>query len=275
MADEQNSSIREHSLVIATGARVLRFWDGVHDFGAYVYSIFQSFKSLRFIRVRALNSIILNQTRYTGIDALPFIIVIAMLLGGVVIIQGMTNLPKYGIDGYFGNLLVIIIARELGPLVTALIVISRSGTAIATEIATQQWSREILSLEISGIDPRLYIVIPRIAASILSIFSLIIFFDIVAFMGGYIISLTTIFIPLDTFIQNLVLSFSLKDLVATILKSLAFGLLIPLISCYYGLMPRSKFEIPIFVSRAVSRTLFCVVLLNAAISVVFYFTWME
>jgi phospholipid/cholesterol/gamma-HCH transport system permease protein len=275
MADDRNNGTRGSTLVTATGSAVLRFWDGVRNFGAYVYSIFQSFKSLRFIRMRAINTIILSQTGYTGIDALPFVIVIAMLLGGVVIIQGMTNLPKFGIEGYFGNLLVIIIARELGPLVTALIVISRSGTAMATETATQQWSREILSLEISGIDPRLYIVIPRIAASILSIFSLIIFFDIVAFLGGYFISLTTIFIPLDVFFQNLVLSFSLKDLAATILKSLCFGLLIPLISCYYGMMPRSKFEIPIFVSRAVSRTLFFVVLLNAAISVAFYFTWLE
>ncbi len=275
MAEEQNNGTQGSAIVIATGSRVLRFWDGLRDFGAYVYSIFQSFKSLRFIRIRAINTIILNQTMYTGINALPIILVIAMLLGGVVIIQGMTNLPKYGIEGYFGNLLVIIIARELGPLVTALIVISRSGSAMATETATQQWSKEILSMEISGIDPRLYIVIPRIAATILSIFSLIIFFDIMAFLGGYIISLTTIFIPLDVFFQNLVMSFSLKDLAATILKSLTFGLLIPLISCYYGMMPRSKFEIPIFVSRAVSRTLFFVVLLNVAISVIFYFTWLE
>lgn len=275
MADIQNNGTRGGAIPITIGAAVLRFWDGVRDFGAYVYSIFQSFKSLRFIRMRAINTIILQQTKYTGIDALPTIIVIAMLLGGVVIIQGMTNLPKYGIEGYFGNLLVIIIARELGPLVTALIVISRSGSAMATETATQQWSKEILALEISGIDPRLYIVIPRIVATILSIFSLIIFFDIVAFLGGYFISLTTIYIPLDTFFQNLVFSFSLKDLAATILKTFVFGLLIPLIGCYYGMMPRSKFEIPIFVSRAVSRTLFFVVLLNVAISVTFYFTWLE
>ncbi len=275
MANEHNNGTQGGAMVAAIGARILRFWDGVRDFGAYVYSIFQSFKSLRFIRMRAINTIILNQTKYTGIDALPIVIVIAMLLGGVVIIQGKTNLPKFGIEGYFGNLLVIIIARELGPLVTALIVISRSGSAMATETATQQWSKEILALEISGIDPRLYIVIPRIVASILSIFSLIIFFDIVAFLGGYLISLTTIFIPLDIFFQNLAMAFSLKDLMSTILKSLTFGLLVPLISCYYGMMPRSKFEIPIFVSRAVSRTLFFVVLLNVAISVLFYFTWLE
>ncbi|HPV41659.1 MAG TPA: ABC transporter permease [Spirochaetota bacterium] len=275
MADGQNNGTQGGALPITIGEAVLRFWDGIRDFGAYVYSIFQSFKSLQFIRMRAVYAIILQQTKYTGIDAFPFIIVIAILLGGVVIIQGMTNLPKFGIEGYFGNLLVIIIARELGPLVTALIVISRSGSAMATETATQQWSKEILALEISGIDPRLFIVIPRIAATILSIFSLIIFFDIVAFLGGYFISLTTIYIPLDMFFQNLGTAFSLKDLAATILKSLVFGLLIPLVSCYYGMMPRSKFEIPIFVSRAVSRTLFFTVLLNVAISVAFYFTWLE
>jgi len=275
VADELNIGKQSDTLLTRFGAALLLFWQGVRDFGAYVVSIFRSFKSLKFIRMRPINSIILSQTRFTGIDALPFIIVIAVLVGGVVIIQGMTNLPKFGIEGYFGNLLVIIIARELGPLVTALIVISRSGTAMATEIATQKWSREVLSLEIAGIDPRLYIVFPRIVASTLSIFSLIILFDFVAFMGGYVISLTSIYVPLDTFFMNLTLSFSFKDLMATILKSLLFGVLIPLISCYYGMMPRSKFEIPIFVSRAVSRTLLSVVILNVLVSALFYFSWME
>ncbi|MBN1497090.1 MAG: ABC transporter permease [Spirochaetes bacterium] len=262
-------------LTAAAGAVVLRYLRGAGDFCAYVVSIFQSFRSLRFIRMRSVNAIILNQIVYTGVHALPITFVIAGLLGGVVIIQGMTNLPKFGIEGYFDNLLVIIIARELGPLVTALIVIGRSGSAMSTEIATQKWSREILSLEIAGIDPRLFIVIPRVAASIVSIFCLIIFFDIAAFMGGYVISLTQIYVPVGVFFQNLVFSFSLTDLLSTVIKSLLFGLLVPLISCYYGMMPRSKFEIPIYVSRAVSRTLFIIVVLNAAVSALFYFSWME
>lgn len=262
---------RAESAVGRVGRAVLEYAAGARRFAAFVLSIFRSFKSLRFIRFRSIRAIIFNQTRFTGITALPFVVLIAALAGGSVIIQGMTNLPKFGIEGYFGNLLVIIIARELGPLVTALIVISRSGTAMAAEIATQKWSREILSLEIIGVDPSLYIVFPRIMASILSIFSLIIFFDIVAFLGGYLISLTTIYVPIDTFFGNLATAFSLKDLLATVIKSLLFGMLIPLICCYYGLMPVSKFEIPIFVSRAVSRTLFTIVLLNALVSVFFYF----
>jgi len=275
MEPESISAGRGGRLTAAAGAALLRYLRGAGDFWAYVVSIFQSFRSLRFIRMRSVNAIILNQIVYTGIHALPITFVIAGLLGGVVIIQGMTNLPKFGIEGYFGNLLVIIIARELGPLVTALIVIGRSGTAMSTEIATQKWSREILSLEIAGIDPRLFIVIPRIAASIVSIFCLIIFFDIAAFLGGYVISLTQIYVPVGVFFQNLVFSFSLTDLFSTVIKSLLFGLLVPLISCYYGMMPRSKFEIPIYVSRAVSRTLFFIVVLNVAVSALFYFSWME
>lgn len=274
MAEEQNIRAGEGAAAYVGGA-VIRFWAGVKDFAAFVASIVVSFKSLRFIRMRPIYDTILRQTVFTGIDALPFVIVVAALVGGVVIIQGMTNLPRFGIEGYFGNLLVVIIARELGPLVTALIVIGRSGTAVATEIATQKWSREILSLEIAGIDPRLYIVFPRIVASVLSVFSLILFFDIAAFMGGYVISLASIYVPLDTFFQNLAASFTLTDLLSTVIKSILFGVLIPLIACYYGMMPRSKFDIPIYVSRAVSRTLFFVVVLNVIVSVFFYFTWLE
>ncbi|MBN2078009.1 MAG: ABC transporter permease [Spirochaetes bacterium] len=257
------------------GSNMIRLWSEAASFASYLASIAGSFRSLRVIRLRFLRNIILNQARFTGIDALPFLIIVAMLVGGVVIVQGITNLPKFGIEGYFSNLLVIIIARELGPLITALIVISLSGTAMSAQIATQKWSREILSLEMAGIDPCLYILVPRIAASTISIFSLIIFFDMAAFLGGYLISLTSVYTPLDTFFWNLAMAFSLKDLLATVIKSLIFGILIPLISYYYGMKPRSKFEIPIYVSRAVSRTLFSVVVLNVAVSILFYFSWLE
>ncbi|OHD64085.1 MAG: hypothetical protein A2176_08735 [Spirochaetes bacterium RBG_13_51_14] len=275
MDDERKTTPSGGSVAAYVGAPLLRVWRGTVDFAAYVVSIVLSFRSLRFIRLRSISATILTQTRFTGIDALPFVIVIAVLVGGVVIIQGMTNLPRFGIEGYFSNLMVIIIARELGPLVTALIVITRSGTAIATEIATQKWSREILALEIAGIDPRLYIVIPRIVAFSLSIFSLIIFFDTAAFLGGYLISLATLYMPVGAFFGNLSQAFSMKDLLATIVKSMMFGVLIPLISYYYGMMPRSKSEIPIYVSRAVSRTLFTIIVLNVLVSALLYFSWLE
>jgi phospholipid/cholesterol/gamma-HCH transport system permease protein len=204
------------------------------------------------------------------VDALSVVIIIALLLGGTVIIQAMTNLPKFGVEDFLGNLLVIIIAREMGPLATALIVIIRSGTAMATEISVQKWSKEILAMELIGIDTKLFIVFPRIIASIISIASLIIIFIVVAFFGGYIISLTVIFIPIDVFVQSIIDAFTYSDIGSAILKSIIFGTTIPLISCYYGFMPQSKFEIPIYVSRAVTRTLFVSIIVNVLVSIIFY-----
>ncbi len=258
-------------IIKKTGSKGISFAAGIKSFYNYLRSIVISFRSLKRLKLRAINKIIINQTKFTGIDALPFVIFISLLIGGTIIIQSTKNFPRFGIENFIGNLLVIIIGRELGPLVTALIVVGRSGSAIATEIATQKWSKEILTFELLGIDTKLYIVLPRIVASILAIFSLIVMFDIVAFFGGYIISQTSVHIPVDVFIRSLLDSFSMKDLYSVLIKSFAYGTLIPLIACYYGFMPKSKFEIPIFVSKAVIRTLATIFVINAIISVLFYF----
>lgn len=259
------------NILITLIRRILKALDGVKSFRDFIFSIFVSFKSLRYLRFRSLYSIAINQTKFTGVDAMSIIIVIALLLGGTVIIQATRNFPKFGIEEFIGNLLVIIIARELGPLATAMIVVSRSGSAIAAEIATQKQQKEIHALELMGIDTTLYIVFPRILATVISIFSLIIIFDLVAFFGGYIISLSTVFIPLDIFFASLLDAFSINDFIITIIKSLLYGTLIPLICCYYGFKPNSDFEIPIYVSKAVVRTLLILFVINAIVSALFYF----
>jgi phospholipid/cholesterol/gamma-HCH transport system permease protein len=263
--------IRLEDIILVPVRKLLPIKDGMRNFWRYVASIALSFRSLKYLRFRSIYTIAVNQTRFTGVDALPIIVSIALLLGATTIIQATRNFPKFGIEGFIGNLLVIIIARELGPLVTAIIVISRSGSAIAAEISTQQMNREILSLELMGIDTKLYIIFPRIIASIISIFALLVIFDITAFFGGYIISLSTVFIPAGVFVQTLLDAMSLSDLIITIVKSVIYGVLIPLICCYYGLMPRSDFQIPIFVSKAVVRTLVIIFIINAFISALFYF----
>lgn len=262
--------VHYQDVAVYMGRKAISLWRGMRHFREFVSSIIRSFQSFRYLRFRSIYRIAINQTRFTGVDALPFVFFIALTIGGTVIIQAMTNFPKFGIEGFIGNLLVIIVARELGPLVTSLIVISRSGSAITAEIATQKQNREIQILEIMGIDTKLYIVFPRIMASIVAIFSLIVIFDIVAFIGGYFISRLTVYIPIDIFAQTVIDAFSFEDLLATIIKSVLYGTLVPLICCYYGFQPRSKFEIPIFVSRAVIRTLVIIFFTNGVISVLFY-----
>ncbi|MFH0974991.1 MAG: ABC transporter permease [Spirochaetota bacterium] len=251
--------------------KLLSYWKGIKNFYQYFVSLIISFKSIKHLRFRSIFAIAVNQTKFTGIDAMPLVASIAALIGGTVIIQATQNFPKFGIEGFIGNLLVLIIAREIGPLVTAIIVITRSGSAITAEIATQKQHKEILSLELMGIDTKLYIVLPRIIASTFSIFSLIIIFDIVGFLGGYIISMTTVYIPLDNFMRTVMEAFTFEDLIITLVKSIMYGVLIPLISCYYGFLPNAYFEIPIYVSSAVVRTVWIIFVINALISAVFYF----
>jgi len=258
------------TIAYKTGKKAISIHKGALDFIKYTKSIIFSLRSLRYLSFRSIYNIIINQTKFTGVDALAIVMIIALLLGGTVIIQALTSLPKFGVEGFLGNILVIIIARELGPLATALIVITRSGTAIATEISVQKWSREILSMELMGIDTKLFIIFPRIIASILSVTSLIFIFDIVAFIGGYIISQTVVYIPMDVFAQTLIDSFTFKDIIAALIKSVLFGITVPLICCYYGLKPTSKFEIPIYVSKAVIRTLFVAIIVNIVVSLLFY-----
>jgi len=261
---------KKNNIIERVGAGLISFWKGVKRFHKFNLEIFHSFKSLKYMRFRSVNEIIFRQTGFTGIDAFPFIVFVAALIGGTVIIQSMTKFPKFGIESFIGDLLVIIVARELGPLITALIIISRSGSAITAEIATQKENKELLSMEIMGIDTKLYIVFPRIVASILSLFSLIVIFDLVAFIGGYLISQLTIDLDFSIFIKIIFDSLSFSDLVATFIKSISFGVIIPWISCYYGFMPKSKFEVPIYVSRGVIRTLIVIFVLNAIISTLFY-----
>ena len=255
---------------IQVGSKAISTYKGMIDFVDYIKSIILSLKSLKYMRFRTLYKTIINQTKFTGVDALIIVMIIALLFGGTIIIQALTSLPKFGVEDFLGNLLVIIIVRELGPLATALIVIVRSGSAIATDISVQQWSREILSIELLGIDTKLFIIMPRIIATILSIGALIIIFDIVAFTGGYIISRTVIYIPVSTFWRIIIDAFAFTDITAALIKSLIFGITIPTICCYYGLKPTSKFEIPIYVSRAVTRTLFVSIIVNIVVSVLFY-----
>ena len=254
----------------SVGRRLIIYWNGVKEFCSFAASVVGSLRSIRYLRFRSVYDIVINQMKFTGIDAIPFLVTIAIVLGGTVIIQALSSLPEFGIENFLGNLMVIIVAREMGPLITALIVVARSGSAMVSELATQKQNGEIRAFVIMGIDIRLYIVFPRIIASILSLFSLIIIFDIAAFVGGYLISLSAVYIPLGSFFEALLDALTVSDLLAMLIKSVLYGIFVPLVCCYYGLKPRFPYEVPIYVSKAVIRTLFSLIIVNAAISVLFY-----
>jgi len=243
---------------------------GVSEFFWFSQQVFRSALQLRGKHFDTFVRVVINQVRFTGAQALPMLSVIALSIGATTIIEAITFLPKLGQDNFIGNLLRLVIIREIGPLITAIIVLARSGSAITAELCTQKMHREIDAMEMMGINPYLIMVLPRLFGGVISVVLLIIYFDVIAIIGGYLISSFFTAFPFSTFVDYIARSITMTDLVSTLAKSVVSGMVIPLTCTYFGFKPESLFQIPIFVSRAVIRSLFAVFILNAFLSVLFY-----
>jgi phospholipid/cholesterol/gamma-HCH transport system permease protein len=124
--------------------------------------------------------------RFTAVDAMPIIFGLALLIGTLVIAQAHGQAVRFGVSEAAGQLLATIIVRELGPLFAAIIVVARSGTAIASELATSRVLGEVTALEALGVDPVQYMVVPRLLGCAISVALLAVYFDATAIVGGMV-----------------------------------------------------------------------------------------
>ena len=185
------------------------------------------------------------------------------ILSFLVISQLTRELKGIGATDLIGTVIVVAIVRELGPLLTALVVVGRSGTAIAAELATNQVMGEVRALEFMGIDPKQYLVLPRFAGSLVSVFALLIVFDVVAIMAGFAAARFN-GLPGPRYFQIVLESLTNRDVWLTIFKALAFGAIVGVVPSYFGLaVRRASTEIPIAASRAVVAALVGIFLCSA------------
>ena len=194
--------------------------------------------------------VLLRQVWFTALQALPIVLVLSSILSFLVISQAVRELGRLGATELLGRLMVVAIVRELGPLITALAVAARSGTAIAAELATNKVMGEINALEGMGIDPLHYHVLPRFGASILSIVGLIIVFDVVAIASGLLAASANGMMP-ERYLDIVLTSLSPGDVWVTVIKGLVFGIIVGTIPSFHGLRVRgSPTEIPVAASQA-------------------------
>lgn len=250
---------------------IYRFLGDFSDFISFSVEVFSGLSRIRGAHLDAFLRVVINQIKFTGRKALPLVSFISLIIGGTTIIQSMTFLPKLGQQDFIGNLLKMVIVREVGPLITAIIVLVRSGSAIASELATQKLHREVEAIELMGINPYILWILPRVVGGFISIGLLIIYFDFVAFIGGYLLSNFVVNIPFGIFIETIIQSISYLDILSSMVKMGTYGIMIPLICSYYGFKPRTLFEVPIFVSKAVVRSLLYIFVWDGIISILFYF----
>jgi phospholipid/cholesterol/gamma-HCH transport system permease protein len=192
----------------------------------------------------------LNQVRFTALHAVGLVILLSGILSFLVISQAVRELGRVGATDLIGSLMVIAIVRELGPLITALTVAGRSGTAIAAELATNQVMGEVRALRAMGIDPRQYLVLPRFVAGVVSVFVLLVVFDIVAVVAGFAAASAS-GMSGARYGEIVLEALAARDVWLTVAKALVFGGIVGIVPAYFGLaVGGAPTEIPVAASRA-------------------------
>jgi phospholipid/cholesterol/gamma-HCH transport system permease protein len=215
-------------------------------------------------------AITVRQIFYTSFQALSMISVVAIFVGATLTAQSeLLGGPLQRETA--GRVLVAVVIRELAPLITAIIVAGRSGTAIATEIGVMRVDSEIFALASLGIDPPRFIVWPRIVATTLSVPLLTVYFSTMAVFGGFLALFFIDSHSLDEWQTGAVLGLSPIDLPLVLVKTVGLGALVGWLCSYYGFeVGASPTEVPQKASKAVVNTLIACIIYNALITMVFY-----
>jgi phospholipid/cholesterol/gamma-HCH transport system permease protein len=259
-------------MLVAVGQRVLDAYGYVSNLAALVYGGFRELLSPgRHGRGESFR-VIVRQILFTGVDALPVVSAIALMLGFIIITQAGTQLPRVGAGGLVGTIIVVVVIRELGPLVTAIIVVGRSGTAITTELGYMRVGREIEALELMGIRVMRFIVMPRMVGMILSMICLTLYFDAVAVLGGFLVARAKLTVPFDVFVEAITRSLSLTDLAVTVGKGALFGTAVAAICCHHGLSVGTSYtEVPQQTTKSMINSVTICLLLDILVTVTAYF----
>ena len=215
--------------------------------------------------------ILVMQILFTFVQALGIATLLALGMGGAIIIIGMPFLEMLGQQELIYSLLIIIITRELGPLLTALIISARSATAIATEIAGMVINHEVEAYVSVGIDPFEHLAAPRFLGVTISVFLLNLYFSIFGLAGSFLIVQIFKNLPADYYFSNLLANLGIKDILISIIKSLTFGMIISIVALTEGLsVERASTEVPVAGLKAVSKAFAGCILVYVLLTVMYY-----
>jgi phospholipid/cholesterol/gamma-HCH transport system permease protein len=253
------------------GRRIVRFFQAIHGLGAFALITFGVLVTKLGRAREVVHPLILAHASRSGWRLLPMILFLALALGLVVIGQTVSLLNRVGAQQFLGTVMVTVVVRELGPLLTALIVLSRTGTANVIELGTARALGEVEALEALGIDPVHYLVVPRVVGMALGIFSLTMYLILGALVSGYgwAFIQDVPLLPADYF-RQLATALRGLDFVLLALKTMLFGAIIAIVTCYYGLAQPLRLEqVSNATVRAVAQSVVGCVLLDALFIIIY------
>ena len=235
---------------------------------------------------------IIMQTYFTAVEIFPILFVVATLFGTITIIEVISMMGKMGFADFVGNMIVVVVIRELGPILTAFLIAGRSGSSLTTYIGSMVINYEVDALATMGVNPIRFLVMPSLIGGCIAMLIMNIFFSASAICGGFILTKCAIFMSgmsgvMQSEMSSIQLTWSylsgeilkaitLEDFIFLILKPLVFGAIITTNACYQALnIPRDVRQVPKAVSRSVIKSFLYVVVADVIISIFYLVDYMN
>lgn len=216
---------------------------------------------------------IFQQMVFIGISSIVIVFFVDIFTGMVLAMQTAYQLQKMGAVLYVASLVAVALCRELGPVLTALIVAGRSGSAIAAELGTMKVTEQIEALEIMAINPVRFLAVPRFLALIVMLPALTILGNLSGILGGFIVGTQSLSINADLYMQTTFKYLELTDIYTGLVKSFVFAVIIALIGCYEGLHTKGGAEgVGRSTTRSVVLSFIFIILADCVVTAIFYFS---
>jgi phospholipid/cholesterol/gamma-HCH transport system permease protein len=231
--------------------------------GRTVYWTFlPPFKSKRF----------LEQAKKTGAESLPIVTLVALFIGIILALQTAVQLQRLGSEMYIASIVALSLVRELGPVITALVVAGRVGAAIAAEIGSMQVTEQIDALETLAANPIKYLVVPRFLALTFMLPLLTLYADIIGIVGGYLICVMKLGITAGMYFTLTFDALLFKDLFTGLFKTVVFGMIIAFVCCFEGFNVEGGAEgVGKATTHAVVASFILIIMADCFITAIFYF----
>lgn len=216
-----------------------------------------------------VRSVLFKQLYFTGIQSVGSVSIMGFLVGIIMVMQVSSLVGRNELLTL--HVLIWTVVRELGPLLTAIVIIGRSSSAIASELAAMLVNGEVKSLRRMGISPVDYLVVPRILAMMISSLVLTFYFQVIAIGTGMVVTAWNIDVALAGELGHFFEMLGYLEIFAALLKSVCFGMLVSAVSCYYGLsVDRTMTEIPVAASHAAIHSLLVVFACDGLITILLF-----
>jgi len=238
--------------------------------GGLSYLLKDTLTSLFTARIRWTAT--LDQMRKIGVMSLPLVFLTSLFTGVVLALQSAYQLKLFAAQQFSSDLIALSMTRELGPVLTAMVVAGRVGASIAAELGTMKVTEQIDALKSLATDPVQYLVVPRFVAAFIMLFFLTIYADCIGMMGGYLISVFKLGINSHQYLKRSFDALLVKDVMTGLIKAFFFGGIIAIVGCYSGFKAEGGAEgVGKATTVAVVSAMILIIFFDAIFTAVFYF----